>query len=51
MNVKVGLVCSLTEVAERLLHSADIDVCLHLNEILNKRIAEGILAGGKRERV
>lgn len=38
--------CSLTEVAERLLHSANIDVCLHLNEILHKGIAQGILTGG-----
>ena len=41
--------CSLTEVVERLLHCVDIDVCLHLNESLNKGIAEGILRGsGKR---
>lgn len=57
-NIKVSLVsaayksktfkCSLTEVAERLLHFVDIDVCLHLNEILHKGIAEGILTGGER---
>lgn len=41
--------CSLTEVAERLLHFADIDVCLHLNEVLHKGIAEGILTGGEGE--
>lgn len=58
MNLKVSLVCavykrktfkcSLTEVAERLLHFVDIDVCLHLNEFLHKGIAEGILTGGER---
>lgn len=41
--------CSLTEVAERLLHFADIDVCLHLNEVLHKGIAEGILTGREGE--
>lgn len=42
--------CSLTEVAERLLHFADIDVSLHLNEVPHKGIAEGILTGWEGER-
>lgn len=42
--------CSLTEVVERLLQSAYIDACLHLNEVLHKGIAKGILAEGERER-
>lgn len=40
--------CSLTELAERLLHFVDIDVCLHLNEVLHKGIAQGILTGAGR---
>lgn len=42
--------CSLTEVAECLLHFADIDVCLHLNEVLHKGIAEGILTMGRESK-
>lgn len=41
--------CSLTEAAECLLHSVYIDACLHLNEVLHKGIAKGILQ--KVERV
>lgn len=37
---------SLTEAAERLLHFVDIDVCLHLNEVLHKGIPQGILMEG-----
>lgn len=58
-NVKVNVVyaayksktfkCSLTEAAECLLHSVYIDACLHLNEVLHKGIAKGILQ--KVERV
>jgi hypothetical protein len=38
----------LTEVLESILHLAHINVCLHLNEILNKGIAKGILGGRKK---
>lgn len=37
---------SLTEAAERRLHFVDIDVCLHLNEVLHKGIPQGILMEG-----
>lgn len=37
----------LTEVAECVFHFVNINVCLHLDEILYKGVAEGTLTGGE----